>query len=516
MKDIDHTNKKEFSDPSHFYPLIIRQKKLLRHNRNDPREWVKLGCLYEEKLSMVHQIARSNFLVRYCVIITILAISLFAIFFLPDKIEHLLIHPPIFLIAALAVIILILILMFFTRYPRSGRRFFIKAISLEADCGEAYMYLGFIALRRFQKKKGSRLLEHALQLGIDDKRIKRELKFVYEKEFMTFFNSQKDWEQKKQDLINNQLEQIKKFQAKIHLLNTNISLLTAKAKQTQSNANRNVKIKARQIDQRMEDFQKEYEKKIAEIEKKKTELEKKNETESVIYVKLTDELFESELKMEQLSFHQIAEDVKNRLELDVWESLSKQTRYYLITAEQTFSIFAKSEGFQDYSLIGLEWCKALELEINRKFITPFVEFINNDKDNFLKLNKTGERKNKPKYFSYLPMVVDEVNYPEMTSLTLGQFHFVLKRSLKNEYAFQEYRKFIDEIFSSEKMALAQLFLKKLGIVVKRYRNVIAHLSSMNQEQCEHLRELIFLGNDSLLQICSIADVTHPLKPTATL
>jgi hypothetical protein len=39
------------------------------------------------------------------------------------------------------------------RYPPSGVKYFRKVIEMDPHCGEAYMYLGAIAFRRFQDRK---------------------------------------------------------------------------------------------------------------------------------------------------------------------------------------------------------------------------------------------------------------------------------------------------------------------------------------------------------------------------
>jgi len=41
---------------------------------------------------------------------------------------------------------------------------------------------------------------------------------------------------------------------------------------------------------------------------------------------------------------------------------------------------------------------------------------------------------KPRYFTYLVQIIDQHNYPEITTLTLGRYNFVLQRALKGEYA----------------------------------------------------------------------------------
>jgi hypothetical protein len=498
MNDKEKKSENGYSDPSEFHPLISKLKKSIRNNPLNPEKWVKLGCLYDERKNMVDEIVRHSFILRFC-FISIVLITLISLFFFigSDRYKHFFVNSPVILIFVITTTTLTLSLMFFTRYPRSGGRFYRKAIALNPNCGEAYMYLGFIALRKFQKHKGYCLLEHAMQLNVDDNRIKKELKYHYEREFIKFFDINKEEKKQQQHIVENQREQIKKLQREIHLHKTNVAILKSQAKQTLSKARQNVKIKSKKIDSQVADIMKNYDDKTIEIEKK---LPEKPEQDPIIYVHLTDGLFESEIKAEHLSYYQVAEDLKNSVELDFWQSFSKQTKTYLVTAEQTYLAFIKNGESKDFSLIGLEYCKALELEINKKLITPFVDYIKEDKEEFLKTCKTGERKNKPKYFGYLPMIVDEENYPKMTSLTLGQFNFLLKRCLKDEYAFREYKRFLEKKYSFNGYSFIQLFQEKLSIVVGRYRNAIAHQSSMNKKQCEHLRELIFLEKNSLLKI----------------
>jgi len=99
-------------------------------------------------------------------------------------------------------------------------------------------------------------------------------------------------------------------------------------------------------------------------------------------------------------------------------------------------------------------------------------------------------------------VVDRQNFPEITSLTLGQYHFVLKRTLEGEYALKEYCNFLDQISPSSKTTVGKNFLRKLETVTRGYRNTIAHESPMNKKQCNHLRNLIFAGDSALLKTCT--------------
>jgi len=90
------------------------------------------------------------------------------------------------------------------RYPPSGSKYFRKAISIDPDCGEAYMYMGLIALRRHQKRESCRLLEQAVRVGGDDGRIERELKSIYEKEFTAFFHRKNENDIRQQKMIDQQ------------------------------------------------------------------------------------------------------------------------------------------------------------------------------------------------------------------------------------------------------------------------------------------------------------------------
>jgi len=73
--------------------------------------------------------------------------------------------------------------------------------------------------------------------------------------------------------------------------------------------------------------------------------------------------------------------------------------------------------------------------------------------------------------------------------------------LEDDYALKEYGDFLDHIFPISRSFVRKDFLKKLKIVTSRYRNTIAHESPMNKKQCNHLRKLIFAGNDALLKTC---------------
>ncbi len=95
-----------------------------------------------------------------------------------------------------------------------------------------------------------------------------------------------------------------------------------------------------------------------------------------------------------------------------------------------------------------------------------------------------------------------LRYPMVNSLTLGQCHFVLKLTLEGEYALKDYGDFLDWLCATSGTIVGKRFVDKLGIVVKQYRNTIAHQSPMNKEEYEHLRDLIFADEEALLIVAA--------------
>jgi len=109
----------------------------------------------------------------------------------------------------------VLIYLWFLRYPPSGRKYFKKAIRLDPKCSDAYMYLGLIALRRYQKRKACQLLEQAVRLNANSKsKIEQKLTSLYEKEFIAFFNKTSEKEIRLPEIIDHQLNQIRQLRSK--------------------------------------------------------------------------------------------------------------------------------------------------------------------------------------------------------------------------------------------------------------------------------------------------------------
>lgn len=363
------------------------------------------------------------------------------------------------------------------------------------------MYLGLIALRRYQKRKGCELLEQAIGLNVNSKKIERELKTIYEKEFMAFFNKKSEKEIRLEALVDSQMKQIKEFRSKVYSLEGLTESLGNRASQAKWEVTHKTKLLTREMKERIEVIQKDYEKQIEDMKKAEDLEEEKKELAERDFLRLTTEVMEAKVELEGRSLEKASKDVEDVMGSHLWDALLPQTRTYLSTAEHIFKVLIEEREKPDYSLVGMELCKALETEINRTLVTPFLQYLNGNEKDFLNVNRVGESKGKPLYFTYLAKMVDRDNFPGMKSLTLGQYHFLLERTLKGEYALSEYSDFLNQVCPTPETGIDKGFLKRLEKVTKKYRNTIAHESAMNRSQCDRLRNLIFAGESALLKTC---------------
>jgi hypothetical protein len=316
---------------------------------------------------------------------------------------------------------------------------------------------------------------------------------------MSFFKKNSEKEIRHQEIIDHQLDQIRLLYSKNANLEKKVESLSVKVDQAKWETGHKTKLLDKEMRHHISTMRQDYEKQIA-ILKQEAKEEAKELAERDL-VRLTTEIMESKASLEVQSLTMAARAVEDIMGNRPWQALSEQTRSYVATAEQVYSVLTDQEENPDYSLVGMELCKALETEINRTLVEPFVVYLNGNKSEFLNISQTGENKERPSYFTYLAMVVDRVNYPEVKSLTLGQYHFVLKRTLEGDYALKGYTDFLDEICATSEAIIGKTFLKKLETVTQRYRNAIAHQSPMDKKQYDHLREIIFTGEEALLMTC---------------
>ncbi len=500
--------KHEVTDPAFYNPLISKQKKKARRNPGDEREWLDLGRLYEARLEMTRSFVKKHFSIRWlpCIATFLFLASLVLIYFYHHQI-FLVIKPPL-LSTLLFAIGLVLVFMWSARHPLSGTRYFRKAVALDPKLGEAYIYLGLIALRRYQKRKACQYLEAAVKLNAGEKnKIERNLKSIYEKEFFSFFNKKSEKDIEQQQIMDHQLDQIKTLRIRKASLEKMVAGLNDKLDQARWETGHNTKVLGREMKEHVSMIRQDHEKQMAAM-KLETGAEAKEQADRK-FAQLSMEIMESKASLEVQSLEAAAQTVENMVGPDIWLEFSEQTRSFLATAEQVYAVLTEQEENPDYSLVGMELCKALEVELNRKIVEPFTEYLNGNDSAFLKINKTGKNNGRRSYFTYLARVVDQKNYPEVNFLTLGQCHFALKQAIEGDYTLSAYNDFLDDMNSASGAIIGQAFLGKLKIVTQKYRNTIAHQFPMNREEYENLRALVLEGNGTLLQklaICSRSSI----------
>jgi tetratricopeptide (TPR) repeat protein len=492
-------------NPATYDTAIKKQLDCARKHPKDAEQWLALGRLYEAKLDATHSLKKSNFSIRYFIplyFLFILSVFVIASYIFSTSF-YFMFSIRLFLVSSFMIFASIMAgSMWSLRYPQSGGKYFRKAIAIDSCCAEAYMHLGLMALRRRRKQTACRYLDRALELNLDNRKIEREFKTIYETEFLSFFNKKNEKEIGYQKIIEGKINETNALRSKVFSYERHIESLGGKVDQTKWEVNHKTKQVRREMNDRLEAVQREYEKQIEDIKRSYEETQDTEDSVQKDVVRLTAETMETEAKLETSTFADAENAVEKIMGSDKWQSFLPQTRTYLATAEHTFRMLSEEEDTPDYSLIGMELCKALEAEINRTLVFPFLESLNGDKREFLTVNQVGESKGKPRYFTYLAQIIDQRNYPEVSTLTLGQYHFVLKRALKGEYALRKYRDFLDHFSKSSNAKIGKSFLKNLETVTNRYRNTIAHESPMNKKQCNHLRGLIFSGNEALLKTCS--------------
>ena len=480
----------EVSDPVFYDPLISSQKQEVGEDPENAEKWLKLGRLQEAKVEMTKWFAQKSLFMRWWFVVILLYASLITtiLYHNPSLLSGLYFWT--FTLPSIFAVLVCLIFTMWLRYPHSGKRYFRKALLLNPECADTYMYLGRIALRRHQKIKGFLLLEKAFAKG-GCKKNDRELKALYVKEFSAIINKKTDKEKKLQkhvDQLQDETLRLKIENASLKNRNTSV---TKKKQNIRLAASRAMKHSKNDMRTQIEKIRYDYEKKIADL-KLVMELDKDAREEALNKVSdLTLEILEAKATCEKQSFNQAAKNVEQILGPNTWQTLYDKTRSCLATAEHAFLMLDRNSKDTDFSLVGMELCKALETEINYKLVYPFSKRLLGCSDEFLKINRTCDSKGIPAYFTYLAKVVDNANYPDVTKLSLGQFLFVLQKTHDSDLALDEYGNFLDYITKDSGTSVGKIFREKLRVVTTKYRNSITHHSHMDVKQCEHLRELIF-------------------------
>ncbi len=130
----------------------------------------------------------------------------------------------------------------------------------------AHIYLGLIALRRYQKRKACRYLEAAVKLNAGEKnKFERNLKSIYEKEFFSFFNKKSEKDIEQQQIMNYQLDQIKTLRIQKASLEKIVAGLNDKLDQARWETGNKIKVLDKEMKEHLSTIRQDHEKQMAAL-----------------------------------------------------------------------------------------------------------------------------------------------------------------------------------------------------------------------------------------------------------
>jgi hypothetical protein len=178
----------------------------------------------------------------------------------------------------------------------------------------------------------------------------------------------------------------------------------------------------------------------------------------------------------------VKENIKSEIGDITWNKLEEKSKLFITTAEvlREFLLFFNDK--LDYSPPTLNYCKAVENELNEKLLFPF-------KQNFY--NNNQKLKNKD-YESRLSFVISNKD----EKLTLGNHVYIIKRLLFSKQLTNielEYKRFIMIVNPRSLENLNQ----RINTITKYYRNPSGHTEVMDQNQCLDCRNYI-INKDGVL------------------
>lgn len=178
----------------------------------------------------------------------------------------------------------------------------------------------------------------------------------------------------------------------------------------------------------------------------------------------------------------VVENIEAEIGSIIWRKLEENSKKFITTAEVLREFLQVFQNNMDYSPPTLNYCKAVENELNEKLLFPFKTYI-----------KLKKYKLQPSdYESKLSFVISNSNM----KLTLGEHVYILRKILNHKKLTkieETYKKFL---VISDVNSLGRLN-ERISIVTKYYRNPSGHTEVMDEEKCLECRKFI-LTRDGIL------------------
>ncbi|MCT4776388.1 MULTISPECIES: hypothetical protein [Exiguobacterium] len=169
----------------------------------------------------------------------------------------------------------------------------------------------------------------------------------------------------------------------------------------------------------------------------------------------------------------------------VWGKLEEKSRKFIMTAEVLSDFIYMFDDQLDYASPTINYCKAVENELNEKFVGPFKKY-------YISQNK---RLKKDDYASKLANIISRPN----AKLTLGEHVYIIRKILDDSSKLEielDYKSFLNIADVADFKELNN----KIAFITRLYRNPAGHTGLIKQSQCIECRKLVVTKNGVLKQL----------------
>lgn len=211
--------------------------------------------------------------------------------------------------------------------------------------------------------------------------------------------------------------------------------------------------------------------------------------------KLMKQMSEEILKLEKMdAFKNYERLVRIRMGDEAWSKLEDESKRFLVTAKFTFAqniIFGGSEI--DYSSICLLASKAFEIELAKRFVVKYVDFLETQRDisgNYEKWPSSVVKYDKDKR-QLRPLQIDEFMLGNCPYI-FGILESKKRDNNCNKSYFEKYCR--SKLMKKEKTNDLQQVIKNLDFQIKtikdKFRNPAAHKNSISMEEASYCIDYI--------------------------
>jgi tetratricopeptide (TPR) repeat protein len=377
------------------------------------------------------------------------------------------------------------------RWKNKSIEIYDKLINAEPNRIEHYAGKTALLLKMGNFKEASRTLKKAFELAPNNTTLKAMNKYI--KKHRQY--KAKSVEEELKEIEGILIKQKEKNKRRIESLNAEVERLKKEKRRLKKEVS-SLSSKSEDLVKRLKGIKHRYKKQMKEILllKNKEEKEKRLEEANLKVIECAHQVVKEQVKAEKEDLKKVELKLKNKIGIKEWNTLTKDSRHFFVTAEFLYSLGKQKEI--DFGLISVELSKAIEVELNDKLINQFCRYLktNGKEEQFMKENLKKTCNGKPKYYTNLAYLVDNKNYPDIKNLSLGQIKNLLEDAIKGYIGTSTFRVFIESHLSIPEYFLSKRrFPKVLEIISTKYRNPFAHSKSLDINAFELFHSELFQG-----------------------